>query len=83
MHILLPLSSVPFRFPNPFRLPFEARVYSNVLMCHTDLMSCCRVKDIHQGHWYSPTDQKLPKQRDDDRFLYVKRLVKRVDLKKR
>ena len=27
--------------------------------------------DIHQGHWYSPTDQKLP---NDDRFLYVKRL---------
>ena len=55
---------------------------SHVLMCHTDLMNCCRQSDIHQGHWYSPNGQKLPKQSDDDRFLYVKHLVKRVDLNK-
>ena len=55
---------------------------SHVLMCRTDLMSCCRQSDIHQGHWYSPNGQKLPKQSDDDRFLYVKHLVKRVELKK-
>ena len=52
-----------------------------VLMCHTDLATCCRpTEGIHRGDWYFPDGTtRLPFPGDGD--IFEARLAQRVDVR--
>ena len=53
---------------------------SNVVMCHTDLMTCCEGTNNHQADWYFPNGERV---KLSDGNFYERRGDKQVNLLRR
>ena len=53
---------------------------SNIVLCHTDLSTCCRGTDgPHRGDWYFPSGDRLPF--PDGSAIFESRTAQRVDIR--